>query len=163
MPKGHYVRTKFRPIAERLFARVHKTRGCWIWTGSCGQAGHGQIMADRNIGPSRRLRQTHRVSWEIHYGPIPDGLCVLHKCDNPACVRPDHLFIGTKADNTADMLGKQREARGVDLPQAKLTEKQVLEIRASDAPQRELARRYSVSQPAISNIKRGVYWRHLDP
>jgi DNA-binding CsgD family transcriptional regulator len=161
MPKGHYVRTKFRPISERLFAKVNKTRTCWEWTGSVGQMGHGQIMADRNTSPTRHLLSTHRVSWEIHIGPIPDGLCVLHKCDNPRCVRPSHLFLGTKADNTADMLRKQREARGVDLPQAKLTEKQVLAIRSAEGPQSAIAKRYGISQSLVSNIRRRVYWKHL--
>lgn len=161
MPRGHYVRTKFRSIDERLLAKTVKTSTCWLWTGAKGVMGHGQIQSDRNESPTRRLLMTHRVSWELHNGPIPEGLCVLHKCDVPNCIRPSHLFLGTKAQNSADMTAKARQKRGRDLPQAKLTERQVRAIRKSDATQKALASKYGVSQSLISNIKTGKYWKHL--
>lgn len=91
------------PIGQRFWANVDKTLGhgpqgtCWVWT-ACAIKGYGYI--------SRTL--AHRVSWEIHNSPIPEGLCVLHKCDNPPCVNPEHLFLGTKKDNILDAVAKGR-------------------------------------------------------
>lgn len=94
-----------KSIADRFWLKVKRTRGCWIWTGSVNAKGYGQMSQGRR---GLRPLQTHRVSWQLHYGQIPDGLLVLHSCDNPRCVRPDHLFLGTAADNTADMVAKER-------------------------------------------------------
>lgn len=90
-----------RSFEERFEANFEKADGCWEWTGTRVEFGYGQIIRD-----GRRLR-AHRVAYEIAYGPIPDGLVVRHKCDNPPCVRPDHLELGTRADNNQD-----RENRG---------------------------------------------------
>jgi hypothetical protein len=90
---------------ERFWVKVHKTEGCWLWTGCASR--YGFISWE-----GRRNRLAHRVSWELHFGPVPGGLCVLHRCDTPLCVRPDHLFLGTVKDNAEDRNGKQRQARG---------------------------------------------------
>ena len=80
-----------RPMSERLWSRVRKSAsGCWEWTGSLSGKGYGEISNDGGIGKTK----THRAAWELTYGPIPDGLCVLHRCDNPLCCRPDHLSAG---------------------------------------------------------------------
>jgi hypothetical protein len=100
----------------------------------------------------------HRASWLVHRGHIPTGMCVLHKCDNPSCCNPAHLFLGTKADNTRDMIAKGRQKRGEDLPQSKLTRKTVAKIRASKETHAVLATRFGVSQPAISMIRSGKRW-----
>ena len=93
-----------RPLKERLIDKLDMSGDCWEFQGCRTDFGHGQISADRkNI----RLR-AHRVAWEIWKGPIPEGLCVLHKCDNPPCCNPEHLFLGTKKDNTRDMISKGR-------------------------------------------------------
>lgn len=97
--------TTRRPLADRFWEKVHKTESCWLWTASVkdgfpyGQIGHPG---------TRTPRRAHRVSWELHNGPIPAGLFVLHKCDNPRCVRPDHLFLGTQSDNLKDAYSKGR-------------------------------------------------------
>lgn len=92
-------------IVERFWERVGKSDGCWEWTGYRAPAGYGQLgRGPRNEG----LALAHRLSWEFHYGPIPDGLLVCHRCDNPPCVRPDHLFLGTFVDNAQDMVSKGR-------------------------------------------------------
>jgi hypothetical protein len=94
----------------RIFwSRVEKLAtecGCWIWIGACGDSTHGQQRIHDVICA------THRVSWAIHHGPIPSGLNVLHHCDNPSCVRPDHLFLGTQQDNVDDMMRKGRASTG---------------------------------------------------
>lgn len=96
------------PIAAR-FASFHTVGdGCWVWQGSKNRDGYGLFMRDGRRRPGRRCERASRVSWELHRGPIPRGLWVLHKCDNPSCVNPDHLFLGTVQDNVADMMRKGR-------------------------------------------------------
>ena len=101
-----------RPIADRFWEKVHKTDSCWIWTGYCYPKGYGRI----SVGGKRDgSKLAHRVSWELHFGPIPDGLDVCHDCpngDNPSCVNPTHLFLGTQADNMEDMIAKGRSLKG---------------------------------------------------
>lgn len=103
-PKG----PKPKPLAERFNAFVDRSDadGCWIWTGSTASTGYGQIY-DRRVGKPQR---THRIAWELHYGMVPPPhLCVMHMCDVRACVNPDHLMVGTIADNNLDMIRKGRQ------------------------------------------------------
>jgi hypothetical protein len=95
-----------RGVEERFWAKVCKwPGGCWEWKGQIGHGGYGRLFAG---GRSRESKPAHRVSWELHYGPIPPDLFVCHHCDNPKCVRPSHLFIGTAADNVHDSMAKGR-------------------------------------------------------
>lgn len=95
---------KTRPLADRFWAKVNKTEGCWEWTGAKGRGGYGQLYVD---GKDVRA---HRVSWELHHGPIPKGMFVCHHCDNQPCVRPEHLFIGDNAANMRDAFAKGRHS-----------------------------------------------------
>lgn len=161
MPRGVYKRTKIKPLAERFSAKVHKQKGgCWIWHGARNSFGHGQLYRGGPKSGGRRLLIAHRVSWELHHGSIPDGLCVLHKCDVPACVNPDHLFLGTKADNSADMIIKGRQKTGEQLPQSKLTWAQIDAIRRCSLTHKEIATLCGVSTGHISIIKNDLLWRY---
>lgn len=97
----------FTPLAVRFWAKVEKTPTCWEWRGAT-VTGYGHISMGGVLG---KIRLAHRISWEMHNGPIPDGLHVCHRCDNPKCVRPDHLFLGTDLDNAQD-----RDAKGRSRP-----------------------------------------------
>lgn len=95
---------KPKSVASRFWEKVVKTAGCWKWLG-CTVKGYGKIGAQNCIGSPLAA---HRVSWELHHGKIPNGFCVLHKCDNPPCCNPDHLFLGSLADNNRDRVAKGR-------------------------------------------------------
>jgi hypothetical protein len=104
---------------------AQKSKGCWKWNGEIDKDGYGRMKLPHSKGK----RLAHRASWQVHNGEIPKGLCVLHKCDNPPCVNPDHLFLGTNRDNSDDMVRKNRQARGSKSGRAILTESDVLKIR----------------------------------
>ena len=146
------------PINQRFWKHVQKTHSCWVWTGTKDRKGYGRI----NSNGSPML--SHRLSWEIHFGPIPDGLNVLHRCDNPPCCNPEHLFLGDNAENMQDCSRKGRTTRGERSASSKLTTAQVAEIRSRYATeyisQDELAKEFDVSPATISEIIRGVIWNH---
>lgn len=160
---------KRRVLADperRFWPHVRKGEGCWEWSGFLSANGYGK---------SGRRQYAHRLSWELANGPIPDGLYVCHRCDNPSCVRPDHLFVGTAADNAADMGAKGRSAfarhpeivrRGEQVNTARLTEANVREIiqrlRQPGRPTlRQLAAEYGVAFCAIQGIYSGRAWKHV--
>lgn len=139
--------------------------GCWLWSGGTTGFGYGVVGGSR--GATKVATGAHRVSWEVAHGRhVPDGLQVLHRCDVPACCRPDHLFLGTARDNVRDCVAKGRHARlglpGELHPRAKLTLAAVAEIRArasGGARTRTLAREYGVSPSAIRFAVTGKTWR----
>lgn len=111
---------------------------------------------------SGKSHSAHRFSWVLHFGSIEGKLCVLHKCDNRKCVRPDHLFLGTHKENTADMFAKKRSATGEEHKLSKLKEWQVLAIKKDTRSQKAIAKEYGVSQSCISLIKIGKNWGWLE-
>jgi hypothetical protein len=151
-------------IEDRFWAKVEKTDGCWVWRGTTGHRGYGRV----HVPDSTRLVFAHRQSWAMAYGPIPDGTQVLHRCDNPPCVRPEHLFLGDQADNIADMVAKGRHARaaahGESNAHAKLTDEAVRELRglrAAGWPLKDLSARFGVGVSRVSAIALGQGWRHV--
>jgi hypothetical protein len=135
--------------------RVDDESGCWAWTAGTSDAGYGCFQW------GGQSWYAHRVSWLIHCGQIPPDRCVCHECDNPSCVNPEHLWLGTKAQNNADRARKGRngEQSGELGNNAALSWDEVREIRASSDSQRDLAARFGVAQTLISQIKRHVIWR----
>lgn len=160
---GHNCRrdvlTRFR---EGIW--VNEQTGCWEWKKACTRAGYGLI------GSGRTLIYTHRLSYETHVGPIPEGHHVCHKCDNPKCCNPEHLFTGTDADNLGDMRSKGRghafEIKvGSEHHSAKLNESQVQKIRAlreTGATHAKIAAAFSVSKSTICAICKGRVWTHVE-
>jgi hypothetical protein len=151
------------PLAER-FHRIGWTERvirpdlgpCWEWNGGRNRRGYGQLSSGRKSRAGHPLPAlASRVAWEVHSGPIPPGMAVCHRCDNPPCVNVAHLFLGTRADNNADMASKRRSANGERRPH-KLTDAQVDEIRtiyaAGGVTQKALAERYGVAGSTISLI-----------
>jgi predicted DNA-binding protein (UPF0251 family) len=160
-------------VAKRFWSKVTKGDGCWKWTGAMSN-GYGSFAIQR------RSRGAHRLSWEMKFGRIPDGLYVCHRCDNPPCVRPDHLFLGTAKDNNVDMVKKRRNGPvtrpdrfrcksiirpvGEQQGASKLTDEAVRQIRLlSDAgyQQKEIALRFGVHPSAVSKVLRHETWRHV--
>jgi hypothetical protein len=139
--------------------------GCWPWLGERrGNNQYGSFTA----GPGNRNRSlAHRKMHELTRGPIPPGMCVMHRCDNPICVNPEHLQLGTHADNMADMKrkGRARGHRGEAHPMAKLTEAQVIEIRRRYIPRvvgtPQLAKEFGVDTAMVQRIVTRKAWRHL--
>lgn len=159
-----------KPLEERFWAHVVPDGdNCWLWTAVRNNKGYGYLAEG---APSRRRVLAHRASWEIHNGPIPPGMEVCHRCDNPGCVNPSHLFVGSHAENLHDMLQKERHGSvthpnaaliGESHPMAKLSEDDVRNIRASwpQESQRSLARRYRVDRALIRKIVRRDLWKHV--
>lgn len=149
---------KKRDAAKRFWAKVD-VRGedeCWNWTKALNEHGYGWFSF--NGSPDR----ASRVSWIFQNGPIPAGKCVLHKCDNPKCVNPKHLFLGTHKDNTQDMIKKRRTVFGEKASWAKITEEEARRIREDNRPQSIVAQEYGLCQQSISLIKRRINWSYLE-
>ena len=145
---------------DTFFSKVEKSPSCWTWSGLKNCQGYGRITAHH------KEWGTHRFSWVIHYGHIPQDTLVCHTCDNPSCVNPAHLFLGTYRDNAIDRnrKGRARDDRGEKHPCAKLSEAQVREIKQKLKDGwygKDLAEDYGVHATMISQIKLGKKWKHL--
>ncbi len=141
-------------VNERFDGKVFRGGDCHTWRGCIDRKGYGHFRINR------KSPLAHRVAYELYVGKIPSGMCVLHRCDNRACVNPDHLFIGTNDDNVADRVRKGRSMSmpGEDNPGAKVTRKLVLKIRADSRSCRSMAREYGLSHVQIAKIKGRRAW-----
>lgn len=160
-------------IADRFWSYVQKTESCWLWH-LAQRHGYGQFA----LAPGKPVR-AHRYAFEVTYGPIPEGMHVLHRCDTPLCVRPDHLFLGTAQDNMTDKVAKGRQAkgdrhgmrvhpetraRGEHQGNSKLTNEQAREIRRrrlSGESRKAIAMEFGVSPKLVYQIALGEIWTHV--
>jgi hypothetical protein len=148
-------------LEQRLVAMssVNADTGCLEWFAAKDGGGYGMIR----IG--RRTCRAHRISFEVHFGPIPDGMCVCHRCDNRLCIKPSHLFLGTQTENMADRdsKGRQPRTRGERHGSAKLSEVDVSVIRNAEGGRgllTALAKQFGVSRTQIANVRAGKNWSH---
>lgn len=151
---------KPRSLVERFWEKVDVCGPdeCWPWLAATKQGGYGKIL-----GEDGRFRLAHRVAFALVVGPIPVGLLLCHRCDNPGCVNPRHLFLGTQADNLQDMRAKGRgnPPRGRQHPRARLTEELVILIRADRRGHRRIARDLGIGKSTVGMVKAGLTWTHV--
>lgn len=159
-PACNYI-GKVKHPDEHFWPKVDKSGECWIWTGGTDGYGYGKV---NYLG---RRQKTHRLSWMLIRGPIPDGLSVLHNCptgDNPACCNPAHLWLGTNADNMRDMAAKGRASKGEAHHWARKSEGDVLRIivlRFAGWSNRAIADYFSIPKTSVESIVYGSTWKHL--
>jgi hypothetical protein len=162
----HRLRVEPRSVSARFWSKVEIAGpdDCWPWTGSTQHSGHGKFQASRE-GEPKLLVMAHRWAYEFAHGPIPNGMVVRHRCDNPHCVNPAHLEVGTQLDNIADMHARGRayipdppRLLGESNPQSKLTDEEVSRLRSeasAGARQVNLARRFGISKAQVCRIVSG--------
>lgn len=153
---------KWKRVKQGFEKKVIKNHdNCWGWKGNTHSSlGYGRVQYNNK----HKMKAAHNISWMIHRGIIPDGMRVLHKCDNPICTNPDHLFLGTQYENVRDMVYKNRQAKGSKCGLAKLNEEKVKEIKnllEKGVSAAILSAEYGVSKTVIFNIKNNKSWRHV--
>ena len=158
-----------QPLDVQFWKQVNKTESCWLWMGAKFKSGgYGAIKVGGRKGPVLRA---HRVSWELHDGPIPEGMWVLHVCDVPACVNPEHLFLGTTTDNMRDAAKKLRMPQQRTIPlwhgerhgNAKLTNEDARSIRSlwPQLSYSALSKQFGVCKTVIAGIVKRTGWKHV--
>jgi hypothetical protein len=150
---------------QRFWKKVDKSGDCWEWTACKNESGYGRFWFNG------KKQYAHRVSWQLENGSISDVMFCCHICDNPGCVNPGHLFIGTNADNMADKVAKGRQSRGYQHGKnirgekhgsARLAEADVISIRADSRPLKKIASDFGVSRALICLIKNRKRWAHVN-
>lgn len=134
--------------------------GCWIWMLATVKGGYGKISY-REPGNRAKSVLAHRAIWEEKNGPIPDGMLLCHTCDVSSCVNPDHMFLGTHADNSADMVKKGRSVRGEQVSHSILTRDDVLRLRGMSGTNKAIAQELGVSESSVWYARNNVTWRHV--
>lgn len=149
---------RMQSILDHELVQPEPNCGCWLWTGTRTKLGYGRLTYQ---GANCKA---HRLAWELANGPIPSGMGILHRCNNPSCVNPDHLYPGNQAQNYHDMVRAGRDKcvlRGEDRPDAKLTEEQVLAIRSDSRSCSMVAREYGMNKSTINHIRTRRRWAHI--
>lgn len=153
-------RDKILPETTRFYQNFTTVKeGCWEWVGPVSSNGYG------HLGVAGKTLSAHRYAYKLLVGPIPEGMFVLHHCDNRLCVRPDHLFLGTQTDNVADKMKKGRHPRGTQLPQSKITEDNVREILLLKGKESSssIAYRLGISKTEVCQVWKRRVWSHVIP
>lgn len=154
-----------RAMSQRDYFFTHVSpepmTGCWLWAGAIDHYGYGQMCPKRRRNDKSFETKAHRASWALHFGQIPAGMLVCHACDVRLCVNPDHLFLGSVAENNRDARSKSRHIHGERHPFAKLTSIDVGEIRTSTLPGRTLARKFGLSESTVSQIRHHKRWTSI--
>lgn len=155
---GNCLRARTDEEAKAFFwANVDKTDKCWLWRGSVTTDGYGRYMYQK------KGYSTHRLSWWLHHGELPPSMDVLHTCDNRLCINPAHLYLGTDVENARDCIarGRANKPKGEQHPRAKLNTAKVIAIRASNLPDKPLAKSYGVAPSLIYAVRARRIWRHV--
>lgn len=150
---------RIKSVEERFWSKVDKSGEHWLWIGNTDNFGYGRFSINGN-----KRERSHRYSYILTYGSISNNLCVLHKCDIPNCVKPNHLFLGTRLSNSIDARSKRRFAIGNNIKSTKLSEQDIKEIRSLIKDGYTLvyiAKRFGVVHSTIHCIKAGITWKHI--
>jgi hypothetical protein len=152
--QGRFVKTD--PII-RFWSKVKKTDTCWLWEGYLDKGGYGSFKFEE------KTVRAHRYSYLIHFGNLDKNLVVMHICDNPSCVRPEHLILSTQKENINDKVFKDRQAKGSTVGTSKLSESEVKEIKSliSTLSYAKIAKIYNVDRSLIYLIAKGKSWKHV--
>jgi hypothetical protein len=166
--KKNISRKKAWPAKERITRNIslNERTGCWEWQRFLNHGGYGRLVIGSRIDKTRTTILAHRYAWITYVGAIPDGLYVLHKCDNRRCLNPDHLFLGSKLDNARDRdaKGRNRPLIGTDQKAAKLTDEAVIrmrKLRASGISYIRIANMFCVHKKTCMNAIKGLRWKHV--
>jgi hypothetical protein len=145
---------------KRPISFIINSNGCFLCTSHRNMKGRGPYSYPQ-VKIKGKQRNLSRVIYEMIYGPIPPGMVVRHKCDTPLCINPAHLELGTTADNVADKVARNRQAKGSQIGASRLTEAQIVEIRSSEMPAVELAEKLKVHPATVWRVRQGVIWKHV--
>lgn len=137
-------------LSKKILSKINRTESCWLWAGALDRKRYGICTVDY------KNYRAHRYVYAVYNGDIPSGMLVCHKCDNPSCVNPEHLFLGTAKQNSEDMISKNRFPHSENHPNAKLTNEQVKLIRQDNRTDGIIAKEYGISRERISAIQRGA-------
>lgn len=147
------------PLEQRFWKYVNKTNTCWLWRAGVTGSGYPVIHTSRGGPEPRRQLLAHRLSYELHHGPIPDGAFVCHRCDTPACVNPEHLFLGTQSENIQDCSNKNRLTGNKKLTEAEV--RHIRQLKQSGIGPARIAAIIGRPRPTIKDVCAGRSWRHV--